>query len=67
MSSTASPRQGDGLLRYGRLISPEWKFAKALEILKAPPEVYATIEHWVDAADWIVWQLTGDYSFPLVP
>jgi L-ribulokinase len=49
------------LPRYGGFISSEWEFAKALQILEEDPEVYAAIERWVEAADWIVWQLTGTY------
>jgi L-ribulokinase len=49
------------LPRYGGLISSEWEFAKALEVLEEAPDVYAAMRHWVEAADWIVWQLTGTY------
>ncbi|GFZ94689.1 ribulokinase [Nesterenkonia alkaliphila] len=48
--------------RYGGAISSEWEFAKGLQILEEDPEVYAAIDHWVEAADWIVWQLTGRYT-----
>ncbi len=50
------------LPRYGGLISSEWEFAKGLQILEEDPEIYAAINHWVEAADWIVWQLTGTYT-----
>ncbi len=49
------------LPRYGGLISSEWEFAKGLQLLEEDPEVYAAMDHWVEAADWIVWQLTGTY------
>ncbi|MDM7991174.1 ribulokinase [Arthrobacter sp. zg-Y877] len=49
------------LPRYGGLISSEWEFAKGLELLEDDPELYGLMEHWVEAADWIVWQLTGRY------
>jgi len=49
------------LARYGGLISSEWEFAKALQVLEEDPEVYARTDRWVEAADWIVWQLTGRY------
>lgn len=49
-----------GLLeRYGGKISSEWFFPKAWQILKEAPEVYAAAERLIEAADWIVWQLTG--------
>jgi len=49
------------LPRYGGLISSEWEFAKGLELLEESPAVYERMDHWVEAADWIVWQLTGTY------
>ena len=49
------------LARYGGRISSEWEFAKALQLLEEDPEVYARTERWVEAADWIVWQLCGRY------
>ncbi|HEX8869464.1 MAG TPA: ribulokinase, partial [Lentzea sp.] len=56
-------RRGEPWLpRYGGLISSEWEFAKGLQVLEEAPEVYAAMAHWVEAADWIVWQLTGTYT-----
>jgi L-ribulokinase len=55
-------RRGESWLgRYGGKISSEWEFAKALQVLEEDPEVYARMQRWVEAADWIVWQLTGSY------
>ena len=47
------------LARYGGLISSEWEFAKGLQILEEDPEVYERMDRFVEAADWIVWQLCG--------
>jgi L-ribulokinase len=47
--------------RYGGLISSEWEFAKGLQILEEAPAVYSAMDRWVEAADWIVWQLCGTY------
>jgi L-ribulokinase len=47
------------LERYGGTISSEWFFAKSLQILEEAPEVYARVERLIEAADWVVWQLTG--------
>ncbi|WNG89500.1 ribulokinase [Mycobacterium sp. ITM-2016-00317] len=57
----AAQRGEPWLPRYGGLISSEWEFAKALEILDEDPELYAAVDRWVEAADWIVWQLCGTY------
>lgn len=50
------------LARYGGKISSEWQFAKGLQVLREDPEVYAAADRWIEAADWIVWQLTGAES-----
>jgi L-ribulokinase len=55
-------KRGEAWLpRYGGLISSEWEFAKGLQLLEEAPQVYDAMAHWVEAADWIVWQLTGSY------
>jgi L-ribulokinase len=48
------------LPRYGGRISSEWQFAKALQVLEEDPEIYARMDRWIEAADWIVWQLCGE-------
>jgi L-ribulokinase len=45
--------------RYGGKISSEWFFPKAWQILNEAPEIYAAAERLIEAADWVVWQLTG--------
>ncbi|MDQ0827171.1 L-ribulokinase [Arthrobacter sp. B2I5] len=57
----AAERGEDWLPRYGGLISSEWEFAKGLQLLEEDPDAYAEMDHWVEAADWIVWQLCGRY------
>ena len=32
-----------------------------MQLLEEDPELYTRMDHWVEAADWIVWQLTGRY------
>ncbi|RLK25197.1 L-ribulokinase [Micromonospora sp. M71_S20] len=46
--------------RYGGKISAEWQFAKGLQILEEDPEIYRRAERFIEAADWIVWQLSGE-------
>ena len=45
--------------RYGGKISSEWFFPKAWQILDEAPDVYAAADRMLEAADWVVWQLTG--------
>ena len=47
------------LERYGGKISSEWFFPKALQILREAPGVYRAADRLIEAADWVVWQLTG--------
>ncbi|WP_010524010.1 ribulokinase [Nesterenkonia sp. F] len=61
INELAHSRGEDWIGRYGGFISSEWEFAKGLQILEEDPELYAAIDHWVEAADWIVWQLAGQY------
>ncbi len=61
ITELARERGEKWLARYGGVISSEWEFAKGLQLLEEAPEVYATMRHWVEAADWIVWQLTDTY------
>ncbi|MFL5715346.1 MAG: ribulokinase [Chloroflexota bacterium] len=48
------------LERYGGKISSEWFFAKSLQILEEAPAIYARADRLIEAADWVVWQLTGE-------
>ncbi len=53
-------REGyDFLRRYGGKISSEWFVPKAWQILDEDPEIYAAADRMIEAADWVVWQLTG--------
>ena len=45
--------------RYGGRISSEWFFSKALQILDEAPEVYRAADRLIEAADWVIWRLTG--------
>ena len=49
------------LARCGGRVSAEGQLAKALQLLEEDPEVAARTAHWVEAADWVVWQLCGTY------
>ncbi|MGW0565535.1 ribulokinase [Streptomyces sp. NPDC003016] len=55
----AHARAEKWISRYGGKISAEWQYAKALQVLEEDPDTYAATERWIEAADWIVWQLTG--------
>jgi L-ribulokinase len=61
INELAEARGESWLVRYGGRISSEWEFAKGLQLLEEDPELYDRMDHWIEAADWIVWQLCGRY------
>ncbi|HET6167490.1 MAG TPA: ribulokinase [Marmoricola sp.] len=61
INQLAAERRESWLPRYGGLISSEWEFAKGLELFEQDRELYDAMDHWVEGADWIVWQLCGRY------
>ena len=61
LNALAHERHEPWIQRYGGKLSSEWELAKALQLLEEDPEVYARTERWVEAADWIVWQMCGVY------
>lgn len=62
VNALAHQRGEPWIRRYGGRISAEWQYAKALQVLEEDPQVYAACARWIEAADWIVWQLTGSES-----
>jgi L-ribulokinase len=59
INAVARETSQDWLDRYGGKISSEWFFSKVLQILDEAPEIYAAADRFIEAADWIVWRLTG--------
>src|SRR3954464_12576798 len=62
ITELAEERGASWLHRYGGRISSEWQFAKGLQVLDEDPDIYARMERWVEGADWIVVQLSGEES-----
>jgi L-ribulokinase len=59
INAVARERGERWLARYGGKISAEWQYAKALQVLDEDPEMYQRADRWIEAADWIIWQLCG--------
>ena len=59
INGQAHERKEPWIARYGGKISSEWQYAKGLQLLEEDPEMYARADRWIEAADWIIWQLTG--------
>ncbi len=60
INEVAQERGERWLQRYGGKISSEWLFPKIWETLNHAPEVYQAAHRFIEAADWIVLQLTGN-------
>jgi len=48
------------LQSYGGRYSSEWFFSKVLETLHHAPNIYQAANRFIEAGDWIVWQLCGN-------
>ena len=45
--------------RYGGKISSEWMFPKIMQIAEESRKLYEETDRFIEAADWVIWQLTG--------
>jgi L-ribulokinase len=59
LNQIARQRGEPWLDRYGGKISSEWFFPKVWQMLDEDPELYDAADRLIEAADWVVWQLTG--------
>ena len=59
INETAEKMGEKWLQRYGGKISSEWLFAKILQVLEEAPEIYDEADYFIEAADWVIWTLTG--------
>jgi L-ribulokinase len=62
LNATAEKRGESFLKRYGGKISSEWMIPKIMQIADEAPEIYKAADRFVEAADWVIWQLTGKES-----
>jgi len=50
---------GDFLTPFGGKLSAEWLIAKAAQMAEEATHLWAETERFIEAGDWLVWQLTG--------
>lgn len=62
INELAKKRHEPFLQRYGGSISSEWLLPKALEIIEKDPAIYHASDYLVEAGDWIVFMLTGEWK-----
>ena len=61
INELARQRGESWMARYGGQISSEWELAKGLQLFEEDREIYDRMWKYVEAADWIIWQLCGTY------
>lgn len=61
MTETAVRRGEAWLGRYGGIVNAEWMLPKLLQVLEEAPEVYGAAAHYIEAMDWMIWQMTGSH------
>ncbi|UQZ82123.1 Ribulokinase [Paenibacillus konkukensis] len=61
INEIAKEREEAFLPRYGGKISSEWMIAKVWQILNEAPHIYDKTDQFMEAADWVVSQMTGTY------
>lgn len=59
LNEIAKRRGEKWLKRYGGRVSAEFLFPKIWQVLKEDEEIYRQADFFIEASDWIVWQLTG--------
>lgn len=59
LNEKASRLDDSFLPRYGGKISSEWLFPKLWQILNEAPVIYEEMDRFIEATDWVIWQLTG--------
>ncbi|NLE34095.1 MAG: ribulokinase [Bacteroidales bacterium] len=59
LNAVAEERGEKFLRRYGGKISSEWMIPKIWQTVNEDPEIYDAADRFIEAADWVVWQLTG--------
>jgi L-ribulokinase len=59
INAVGRQRREPFLKAYGGKYSSEWFFSKLLETINEVPEVFEAADRFIEAGDWIVWQLCG--------
>lgn len=59
LNEIAEQRGEKWLNNYGGKISSEWAIPKIWQVLDESPAIYEAADRFIEAADWIIWQLCG--------
>ena len=59
LNEIADARGEEWLGNYGGKVSSEWAIPKVWQVLDEAPEIYEDADRFIEAADWITWQMCG--------
>ena len=62
MTEIAQQRQEPWLAAYGGKVYSEWSLPRLYQVYEEAPHIYQVMAAWVEAGDWLIWQLTGEYT-----
>lgn len=62
INAVARQRGESWLPRYGGKYSSEWFFSKLLQVFEEAPDIYHACDTYIEAADWVIWQMTGNLT-----
>ena len=62
MTRIAKARNEEWLKNYGGKINSEWSYPKLWELVQEAPDIFDLMDEWIEAGDWMVFQLTGQRS-----
>jgi len=60
LNEIAEQRNEAFLPRYGGKISSEWMIPKLMQTLEEAPDIFNKADKFIEAADWVILQLTGN-------
>jgi len=60
LNEIATKRGENFVNRYGGKQSSEWAVAKVMQLVNEAPEIYDEMDRFIEATDWVTWQLTGE-------
>lgn len=59
LNKVAEDMGEDWLALYGGKVSSEWAIPKVWQVLDEAPEIYDEADRFIEAADWVTWQMCG--------
>lgn len=62
MTQVAKERREPWLAAYGGKVYSEWSLPRLWQVYEEAPHIYKAMDAWVEAGDWLIWQLTGEYT-----